>query len=123
MEKGLLFQDISGAQTGDPLSPLVFNLVAEVLATRMRKATAQGKIKGIMSHLISEGISHIQYADDTILMVEGYDSSIVNMKFILYCFAWLSGLRINYHKSEAYIFGMNEEDKWRIANMLNCQLG
>jgi hypothetical protein len=54
----------------------------------------------LMTHLIPEGITHIQYADDTILMVEGNDSSIVNMKFILNCFEWLSGLKINYHKSE-----------------------
>jgi hypothetical protein len=35
----------------------------------------------------------------------------------------LSGLKINYHKSEAFMFGMDEEEKTRIANMLNCQLG
>jgi hypothetical protein len=89
----------------------------------MRKASDQRKIEGVMTHLIPEGIPHIQYADDTILMVGGDDNSVVNMKFILYYFEWLSGLRINYHKSEAYIFGMKEEDKRRIANMLNCQLG
>jgi hypothetical protein len=48
--------------------------------------------------------------------------SITNMKFILYCFEWFSGLKINYHKSEAYIFRMTEEEEPRIANMLNCQL-
>jgi hypothetical protein len=44
------------------------------------------------------------------------------MKFILYCFEWLSGLKINCHKSEAYAFGMDEEEKMRISNMLNCRL-
>jgi hypothetical protein len=69
----------------------MFNLVAEVLATLMRKASIQGKINGVLSHLIPEGITHVQYADDTMLMVEGDDTSILNMKFILYCFEWLSG--------------------------------
>jgi hypothetical protein len=32
-------------------------------------------------------------------------------------------IKINHHKSEAYIFGMDEEEKVRIANMLNCKLG
>jgi hypothetical protein len=32
-------------------------------------------------------------------------------------------LKINYYKSEAFIFGMETEDKVRVANMLNCQLG
>jgi hypothetical protein len=61
----------------------------EALATLMRKATTQGKVKGVMSHLISDGITHIQYDDGTILMVEGDDASITNMKFILYCFDWM----------------------------------
>jgi hypothetical protein len=97
-------------------------LVAETLATLLRKATQLGKVKGVVSHLIPEGITHIQYTDDTILMVESDDTSIINMKFILYCFEWLSGLKINYHKSEAFCFGMEDNDRERISNMLNCQL-
>jgi hypothetical protein len=117
------FRTYQGLRQGDPLSPILFNLVADVLSILMRKASNQGKIKGVMTHLIPEGITHIQYADDTILMVEDDEESIINLKFILYCFEWLSGLKINYHKSEAYIFGMDLDDKTRIANMLNCQLG
>jgi hypothetical protein len=49
--------------------------------------------------------------------------SITNMKFILYCFEWLSRLKINYYKSEAFVFGTSEMDTTRVANMLNCQLG
>jgi hypothetical protein len=56
-------------------------------------------------------------------MVEGNEQSITYMKFILYCFELLSGLRINYKKSEAYVFGMEEEEKVKITNMLNCRLG
>jgi hypothetical protein len=55
-------------------------------------------------------------------MVQGDDMSITQMKFILYIFEWLSGLKINYHKSVSYIFGKEEEDKIWIANMLNCKL-
>jgi hypothetical protein len=63
---------------------MLFHLVADVLGALMRKAAKKNKIKGLMSHLIEEGIRHIQYADDTILMIEGDDISLVNMKFILY---------------------------------------
>jgi hypothetical protein len=59
-----------------------------VLATLLRKASNLGMIKGVMSHLIPEGITHIQYVDDTILMVDEDDTSIVNMKLILYCLEW-----------------------------------
>jgi hypothetical protein len=56
-------------------------------------------------------------------MVEGDGTSILNINFILYCFEWLLGLKINYQKSEAYIFGMDEHDSRRITNKMNYKLG
>jgi hypothetical protein len=88
-ERSQYFRTYYGLRQGDPLSPILFNLVANVLGTLMRKAAKKNKIKGLMTHLIEEGITHIQYADDTILMIEGDDNSIVNMKFILYYFEWI----------------------------------
>jgi hypothetical protein len=122
-ERAPFFRTFQGLGQGGPLSPLLFNLVVETLASLMMKASRQRKLRGVLTHLIPEGITHIQYADDTILMVEGDDAFVINIKFILYCFEWLSGLKINYHKSEAYVFGMEDAARVRIANMLNCQLG
>lgn len=89
----------------------------------MDKAKNKGLIKGLMTHLLPEGISHIQYADDTVLMVEPEEESIRNLKIILYCFEYLTGLKINFHKCEAILFGMEVDEKEKWANMLNCQLG
>jgi hypothetical protein len=63
---------------------------------------------GILPILIPWGISHIQYADDTIIMTDGSTSSTLTLKLILNCFEWLSGLKINYHKSKVYVFGIPE---------------
>lgn len=41
------------------------------------------------------------------IMLDGSVSSIINLKLILYCFEWLTGLKINYHKSEVYGFGVS----------------
>jgi hypothetical protein len=49
--------------------------------------------------------------------------SITNMKFPLYCFEWMSGLKINYHKSEVVAFGVDDDTQTAIANMLNCKVG
>jgi hypothetical protein len=98
---------------------MMFNIVAKVLTVMMTKAAGKGMVKGVMSHIIPEGITHIQHADDTVLMIEGDVGSIINMKFILYCFEWMSDLKMNYHKSEAFVFGMDENEKSRVANMLN----
>jgi hypothetical protein len=122
-ERTQYFRTYQGLRQGDPLSPIVFNLVAHILGSLMRKAVRKDKIKGLMNHLIEEGVTHIQYANGTILIIEGDDKSVTNMKFILYCFEWISGLKINYHKSETFIFGMDEERQARVANMLNCQKG
>lgn len=117
------FKTYQRLRQGDPLSPLMFNIIADSLSKMLDKAKELNLIQGIVGHLIPGGITHVQYTDDTILMTEGDDVSILHIKFILYCFEWLSGLKINYHKSEAYVFGMEEEEKHRIANMLNCELG
>jgi hypothetical protein len=123
-ERTQYFRTFQRLRQGGLYPPILFNLVVEtLLAILMRKAVGQGKLKGVLTHLIPERITHIQYTDDTILMIEGDDASVVNMKFILYCFEWLSGLKISYHKSEAFCFGMEEAAKDKIANMLNCQLG
>ncbi|WVZ90520.1 hypothetical protein U9M48_036814 [Paspalum notatum var. saurae] len=119
---GWVMQTVQGGR-GDPLSPLLFNLVADVLGVLMEKAVNKGYITGVLPEMVSGGISHMQYADDTIVMVDGSDSSILHLKLILYCFEWMSGLKINYHKSEVYAFGVNQEEKWRMANMLNWNLG
>lgn len=56
-------------------------------------------------------------------MVDGSYQSIINLKLILYCFEWLSGLKINFHKSDVYVFGFSQPEKEEMANMLNCSLG
>lgn len=83
----------------------------------------KGLIVGVLDNLIEKGISHVQYADDTVLMTDGSDLSITNLKILLYCFEWLSGLKINYHKSEVILFGFSQVEKERKANLLNCKLG
>lgn len=108
---------------GDPFSPLLFNIVADILGVLLKKAIQKGHIKGILGELIPGGISHIQYADDTIIMIDGSVKSMTNLKLILYCFEWLTRLKINFHKSEVFCFGMQQEEKETLANMLNCVLG
>jgi hypothetical protein len=80
--------------------------VANVLGVLLNKAVNRGHINGVLSELLPGGISHIQYADDTIIMIDGSDQSIRNLKLILYCFEWLTGLKINFHKSEVFVFGV-----------------
>ena len=51
-------------------------------------------------------------------MIDGADDSIANLKLILYCFEWLTGLKINYHKSEIFVFGVSQGGRER--DWLTC---
>ena len=122
-ERSNFFKTFRGLRQGDPLSPLLFNLVADALSALLDKGVEKGHISGVLGDLVPGGISHIQYADDTVIMIDGSDRSILNLKLILYCFEWMSGLKINFHKSEVFGFRAVQQERERMANMLNCSLG
>jgi hypothetical protein len=122
-ENGPYFKTHRGLRQGDPLSPLLFNLTVDALAYVIDKAKALGYIKGVVPHLVQGGVTHLQYADDTILLCDGNGQTIMNLKFLLCCFEWMSGLKINYHKSEVATFGVDDETELSIAKVLNCSVG
>jgi hypothetical protein len=63
----------------------------------------------LIPHLVDGGVSILQYADDTIIFMEHDTEKAVNMKLILCIFEQLSGLKINFHKSELFCFGQANE--------------
>jgi hypothetical protein len=108
---------------GDPLSPLLFNLVANALATILTKAREAGMIKGLIPELIEGGLTHLHYADDIVIFLECAEESIAKTKFLLYCFENMSGLKINFHKCDVMVVGYQKEESARIANCFNCKEG
>jgi hypothetical protein len=57
------------------------------------------------------------------ILVEPSTLGVANLKVLLLCFENMSGLKINFTKSEAVVTGVTEEEKLRVANSLNCKLG
>lgn len=53
----------------------------------------------------------MQYADDTILFLENNVDTARNLKNILTCFEQVSGMRINYNKSELVPINLSDEDQ------------
>jgi hypothetical protein len=74
-------------------------------------AKMAGQIRGLVPNLIEGGLTHLQYADDTIIFLNYDDQSIYNTKFLLYCFEDMSGLKINYEKSEVFALGCSDEEQ------------
>ena len=120
---GPYFKTHRGLRQADQLSPLLFNLVGDALAHILNKAKEKKHLTGLAPHLVPGGLTQLQFVDDTILFLEYDEQNITNLKFLLYCFEWLTCLKINYHKSKVVVLGFEKEEQIRVSNMLNCQVG
>jgi hypothetical protein len=120
---GHYFQTRKGLRQGDPLSPILFNIVADILAILIARAKEDGQIGGLIPDLVEGGVSILQYADDTIIFMEHDFDKAMHMKLILSFFEQLSGLKINYHKSEIYCFGQAKEGENEYKNLFGCEAG
>jgi hypothetical protein len=76
-----------------------------MLTLLLTQAKEDWQIRGLAPHLVDDGISILQYADDTILFMEHNLEQVANMKLLLCAFEQLSGLKINFHKSELFCYG------------------
>jgi hypothetical protein len=105
---GRYFQTKKGLRQGDHLSPIPFNLVANMCAILISMEKGQAQITSLVTHLIEDGLSILQYTDDTILFMEHNLEQAKNMKLFLCAFKQLFGLKINFHKSELFCYGEEE---------------
>ncbi|XP_028060751.1 uncharacterized protein LOC114264345 [Camellia sinensis] len=103
---------------GDPLSPFLFNMVAEGLNILFQRAKALDLIKGAVIGLREVNVTHLQFADDTIVFCEAEENDILSVKRILRCFEVLSGLKINFHKSTVCGVGVQEAEKFFTVDMM-----
>ena len=122
-EVGPYFQSSKGVRQGDPFSPFLFNLAADCLTKMILKAQQNGLFKGLASDLIPNGVAILQYADDTILCFEDNIRNALNIKLLLYLFEVMSGLKINFLKSEIFSVRADDETMHKYAEMFNCQIG
>lgn len=105
-----------GCRQGDPLSPYIFILCAEFLAVKIRQ---NKNIKGIKINGTEFKIS--QYADDTTMFLDGTAESLNHSLTELDLFANISGLNINFDKTQVVWIGSKKHStraiktKWKIS--------
>jgi hypothetical protein len=119
---GPYFPTHKGVRQGDLFSPLLFNIAADGLACLIEKAQEKKLITGLIPHIISNGCAYLQYADDTILLLQDNLEFARNLKFILILFEKMSGLKINFHKSEVYCFGDANNNKDAYTEIFTCPI-
>jgi hypothetical protein len=112
-----------GLKQGDPLAPFLFLLVAEGLGGLMRRAVELNRFRGFKVGRNGVVISHLQYADDTLCIGEASVENLWTLKAILRGFEMVSGLKVNFWKSN--ILGVNVSTNFmRLASVfLNCRVG
>ena len=106
VKKQKAFPLISGTRQGCPLSPLLFNIVLEVLATAIRE---ENEIKGIQ--IRKEVVKLSLFADDMILYIENPKDSIRKLLELISEFSKVAGYEINTQKSLAFLYSNNENQK------------
>ena len=95
-----------GKRQGCLLSPLLFNIVLEVLATAIRE---EKEIKGIQIRKEEAELS--RFADDMILYIENPKDSIRKLLELISEFSKVAGYKINTQKSLAFLYTKNEKSE------------
>lgn len=121
--EGAFFLTGKGLKQGDPVSPLLFNLVVDVLTRMLVKATDKHLIRGLGQDLYPGGVISLQFADDTIMFVDGDPSLATNLKWTLTCFEQVSGMRINYSKSEMIPLNLEPAEISSFSTIFGCLVG
>lgn len=93
-----------GIKQGDPLSPYLFLLCSESLNGLIQKAVRRGDIKGFSLCRSGPKISHLFFADDTLLFCRAELREVQEIKNILDRYERASGQKIN-HENTTIFFG------------------
>ena len=103
----------SGTRQGCPLSPLLFNIVLEVLARAIRQ---EKKIKSIQ--LGKEEVKLSLFAVNMIVYLKDPIISAQNLLKLISNFSKVSGYKINVQKSQAFLYTNNRLTESQIMSKL-----
>ena len=112
-EKLKAFPLRSGTRQGCPLSPLLFNIVLEVLATAIRGVK---ELKGIQ--IGKEEVKVSLFADDTIPYIENPKDATRKLLEVINEFGKVAGYQINAQKSLAFLYTNDEKSEREIKETL-----
>ncbi|XP_059292439.1 uncharacterized protein LOC132045882 [Lycium ferocissimum] len=98
------FHSTRGVKQGDPLSPALFILLAEVLKRALNSLFEITEFKGYRMPKWSANVNHLAYADDTIIFASTDNDSLNLIMKVLQDYEKVSGQLINKRKSSFYMF-------------------
>ena len=119
---GKKFKCKRGVRQGDPLSPLLFVQAAELLQYVVNDALLQGYLKLPLAQPTND-FPIVQYADDTIVIMEVDVNQLIHLKGLLQSFATSTSLLVNYSKSSMIPINVHPERLAILASAFCCAIG
>ncbi|GJS98578.1 RNA-directed DNA polymerase, eukaryota, reverse transcriptase zinc-binding domain protein [Tanacetum coccineum] len=107
-----------GLRQGDPLSPFLFIIAMEGLHVALEDAIAAGLYRCLKVNTLN--LSHLFFADDVLFIGEWSRDNIKCLVSILECFHRVSGLKINYRKSNLFGVGVPSIEVSQAALITGC---
>ncbi|GJR84770.1 reverse transcriptase [Tanacetum coccineum] len=95
-----------GLRQGDPISPYLFIIIADVLSRQISRAMTLGTLSGIKMARNCPLISHIFFADDSLFFLKASHAECGTLVSILNSYWEASGQTVNFQKSSAF-FSLN----------------
>jgi hypothetical protein len=107
-----------GLRQGDPLYPMLFVLVMDVLSSMFRAAENRGLLQSLGGADIRSRVSI--YADDVVLFIKPIEADLNCAKMILNCFGSASGLVTNMLKRSAIPIRCDVQQVLAGCSVLQC---
>ena len=120
---GKTFHCMRGVRQGDPLSPLLFVIVADFLQSILNDARMNNRLSLPIPSLSDQDFPILQYADDTLIFMNGDIDEHNNLKDILSSLADSSGLQVNFDESMMVPLNVSEERLDILASTFGCSKG
>lgn len=109
------FQSRRGLRQGCSLSPYLFVICMNVLSKMLDEAAAKGLI-GYHPKCKNIGLTHLCFADDLMIFVEGSQRSVEGILKVFEDFDKMSGLKISLEKSTLFMAGLGNHKQEEILN-------
>jgi hypothetical protein len=109
-----------GLRQGDPLSPILFILVMDVMGHMFSKATADDMLQPLARRALPHQI--LIYVDDVVLFIQPEENGIALTMDIMHLFGTASGLKTNLQKSNVLPIQCKEQDLHVVQQQLPCAL-
>jgi hypothetical protein len=112
-----------GVRQGDPLSPILFSIAADLIQCAINHEFQLGRLVPPFPQNVDFPFPVVQYADDTIIVMQGDEQQLLILKDILQKIVISSGLKVNYHKSCLVPINVDAQKTELLAASFGCIVG